>query len=328
MNVTFIIGNGFDLNLGLETSYKDFYTWLEGIPSDNILQQYIQNNYEYWSDLEEGIGQITEEISPENFAAFMEHKEDLEMLLSAYLLEQQNSFSFPRTAEFAEEFIEHIVNFQEKILEGRNSNFRDALTNTSENHFSFITLNYTTVLDEIIAFVNDYLNKQQRPSPFSPTVYHMHGHIDNIYLGVANSSQIANAYLRDRGKYLIKPFLIERFNNEVYNKIKTLIQTSDYICIYGSSFGATDQTWWSLIIRWLEKDKRRRLILYIHEDFPVTCSVQRRARFWDGHSDFFVKRSNEFVEQNVLEQIVIVPKNSIFDFDNLQCEEPKGKEPV
>lgn len=25
MNVTFLIGNGFDINLGLKTSYKDFY---------------------------------------------------------------------------------------------------------------------------------------------------------------------------------------------------------------------------------------------------------------------------------------------------------------
>lgn len=27
MNVTFLLGNGFDLNLGLLTSYKDFYSY-------------------------------------------------------------------------------------------------------------------------------------------------------------------------------------------------------------------------------------------------------------------------------------------------------------
>lgn len=27
MNVTFLLGNGFDLNLGLSTSYKDFYSY-------------------------------------------------------------------------------------------------------------------------------------------------------------------------------------------------------------------------------------------------------------------------------------------------------------
>ena len=34
MNVTYIIGNGFDLNLGLKTSYKDFYAcYIEQYPS-------------------------------------------------------------------------------------------------------------------------------------------------------------------------------------------------------------------------------------------------------------------------------------------------------
>ena len=28
MNITFFIGNGFDLNLGLKTGYIDFYEWI------------------------------------------------------------------------------------------------------------------------------------------------------------------------------------------------------------------------------------------------------------------------------------------------------------
>lgn len=27
MNVTFLVGNGFDISAGLKTSYRDFYTW-------------------------------------------------------------------------------------------------------------------------------------------------------------------------------------------------------------------------------------------------------------------------------------------------------------
>ena len=27
MNITYIIGNGFDINLGLKTRYVDFYKW-------------------------------------------------------------------------------------------------------------------------------------------------------------------------------------------------------------------------------------------------------------------------------------------------------------
>ena len=28
MNITYIIGNGFDINLGLKTSYRDFYEYI------------------------------------------------------------------------------------------------------------------------------------------------------------------------------------------------------------------------------------------------------------------------------------------------------------
>lgn len=33
MNITFILGNGFDLNLNLQTDYKSFYNFYIGLPN-------------------------------------------------------------------------------------------------------------------------------------------------------------------------------------------------------------------------------------------------------------------------------------------------------
>ena len=36
MNITFMIGNGFDRNLGLKTKYSDFIAWYKETPVEKI----------------------------------------------------------------------------------------------------------------------------------------------------------------------------------------------------------------------------------------------------------------------------------------------------
>ena len=64
MNITFLIGNGFDVNLGLKTQYTDFYpTYLEAnksLPDESCIKKFckqIEGNYETWSDFEKEFGQ-------------------------------------------------------------------------------------------------------------------------------------------------------------------------------------------------------------------------------------------------------------------------------
>ena len=44
MQILYIIGNGFDLNLGLETSYNHFYNYYKAVESDNINVQKLKKN--------------------------------------------------------------------------------------------------------------------------------------------------------------------------------------------------------------------------------------------------------------------------------------------
>jgi abortive infection AbiH-like protein len=66
MNVLFFIGNGFDLNLGLKTSYADFYKYYTKIISKssavNRLKNEISGDLKDWSDLELSLGKYTEKI--------------------------------------------------------------------------------------------------------------------------------------------------------------------------------------------------------------------------------------------------------------------------
>ena len=68
MNIVWMLGNGFDLNLGLKTSYKDFYEYYLNVESnDAIVKQFKQDlseNLDTWADLEFVLGKYSENSWP------------------------------------------------------------------------------------------------------------------------------------------------------------------------------------------------------------------------------------------------------------------------
>lgn len=73
MNITHIIGNGFDINQGIPTSYVHFYEYyLQLVPNDdepeivnkfriNLYNALLEHRTELWSDMEIALGKVTEE---------------------------------------------------------------------------------------------------------------------------------------------------------------------------------------------------------------------------------------------------------------------------
>lgn len=63
MNITFFIGNGFDLNLGLKTRYENFYEYFQmNSNEDNMIKGWINKKESLWSDLEEALGKSLSKI--------------------------------------------------------------------------------------------------------------------------------------------------------------------------------------------------------------------------------------------------------------------------
>lgn len=110
MYITFFIGNGFDLNLGLKTQYKDFldvYTSessLAETKKDSILYYFkneISKNEKLWSDAELAFGQLTKNFKSDNKNAedFSECHEDFCVNLANYLTAQENRLNFNNLKE-------------------------------------------------------------------------------------------------------------------------------------------------------------------------------------------------------------------------------------
>ena len=67
MNVTILVGNGFDLNLNLKTKYTDFLNYYCGDSgADHVtiqsFKQDILQDYKTWSDAELAFGRYTEKF--------------------------------------------------------------------------------------------------------------------------------------------------------------------------------------------------------------------------------------------------------------------------
>lgn len=88
MNLLFVIGNGFDLQLGLPTSYSDFYKYYISRPSQSEvisrLKGEISQNQQNWSDLELALGKISANYS--DVDTFCEVYDDIQTELQRYLL--------------------------------------------------------------------------------------------------------------------------------------------------------------------------------------------------------------------------------------------------
>ena len=90
MNILYIIGNGFDLNLGMRTRYSDFYKYYKSIKSPStlidVLKENISNDIENWSDLELELGRYTKNLN--SIKEFEEVYEDIGDNLGEYLKQE------------------------------------------------------------------------------------------------------------------------------------------------------------------------------------------------------------------------------------------------
>ena len=156
MNITFLIGNGFDINLGLKTRYVDFYDYYQKHASEHsMILQLIRDdkNKEKWADLELALGEKLKEINAVNVDSFMDAHAELDSLLIDYLEEEQKKYTIETMKdEIVTELIRSLQEFTEELSAEEQRSYQatfDADKNESL-HYNFITFNYTDILDEII----------------------------------------------------------------------------------------------------------------------------------------------------------------------------------
>lgn len=258
MNILFLIGNGFDLNLGMKTRYSDFYKYYKSIKTtSNLVKRLkteIDGNIENWSDLELALGEYTRNLnSTEEFNEVFENIEDN---LAEYLDSEEKNFDFNQFD--IKKLFQCLANPENYLLPTDKDKIKVFIRkwNNEQHNINIITFNYTKSIEKLVDYkdtpiqINKYTNKIS-PSIIIQKIEHVHGYTnERMVMGVNDTSQISNNKFHTNQE-IIETLIKSECNQAQKHNIdvwcKKQILESNLICIFGSSIGDTDNMWWKLI---------------------------------------------------------------------------------
>jgi len=307
MNITFLIGNGFDIACGMQTSYSSFLEYYTAFSSkDTEIEEFrnlIKSHLEDWSDAEMAIGRVTEKFQ-NRLTAYRKCYDDFVDYMSRYLEIQQKQFIdkkilFLKTSSFKS----GVLNFYEKIPTAERPELIDkikrisASSSSSTVDYNFLIFNYTNTFS---SFVNEITDQERNIQAVNPKVFsglkiaklkeigYAHGRLSDppLVMGVDNGAQIANIDFRNDLR-LTRSLVKSESNNAIrkneFNHCINILGSSNIICIYGMSLGQTDGLWWDEIRKWMASNSLAILLIFWWDPTCKKSSVgsclEARERF-------------------------------------------------
>ena len=343
MYITFLIGNGFDINLGLKTKYVDFYDYYKKHAKKNsLILQWMQEDEDKgnWADLESALGYQIKNVDEDSLEAFMDSHEELDALLLDYLETEQNKYSIDALEKsILTEIVRSLKNIPTELTIDERASFESTcnLFANEDIQYWFITFNYTDVLDLMVEkAINANLDLGRHTATNGQAkkhslggVHHVHGTMtEGVVLGVNDVSQINNEVL-SKNDMLKNTFLKDRVNSQMgqrrTERAEEIIDKSQIICIFGMSIGITDKRWWEKLIIWLLSMESRKLLIYVREDESLlrrkipTQIIRAREKV---RRDFWEKgkgRQGEEIYKKIQSRIIIIFNSKIFSFPKVSC---------
>jgi len=347
MNIAYLIGNGFDINLGLRTQYCDFYNYyIQSEPNDKSnltidrlkdeLKSFLENDsklccqqeYVKWADLEIALGEYTKHF--ESIDDFQTIYYDLYDKLADYIKEEDAKIAdLKNFTPLNKDFIspeKHLPQLDSNII----TDYNKSWGNYAQWNIDIITFNYTSTIEKILEYKNKQLslgNNRFGHPVYVNSIMHIHGAVDNhMLLGVNDISQISNESLKKNNtlqNILIKPQTNRVIKDLVDSKCKSIIQGSNLLCLFGLSLGDTDNIWWQLIGKQFKRADFR--IIYFAKGSEI--SKRRFHLIGDKESelkDYLLSKSGLSKEEkiNALDKIFIGYNTKIFNLNKKLTIEP------
>lgn len=348
MNITFLIGNGFDLNVGLETTYSAFlneYTVVSEEDSELIkfFKTEILEDKDMWSNAEKAFGTATKKFKEKGYTAedFCLCHEDFCVKLASYLLTQEQKINYTALNDAIS------VGFANGIR-GYKKGFRETETGTITTAegsfnggitFNFISFNYTSVLDLCCAAVRSKTSLLGKRSTRTGTydnqlgkIIHVHGTVQkDMVLGVNDISQIEDPSLFDGFDEEYINQMIKQKTNEINEentdqKVYDILKTSDLIYVYGMSVGETDKLWWERICELMAQKTNLHLIIHRY-DAPEDGLIRRTFRLFinNAKKKFTAYSKFDDSEKKDIENRIHIDRSNIFKELNKLTENPANK---
>lgn len=284
INITFLVGNGFDLGCGLKSKYTDSYEEYVNMPSNSDaiarFKKNINSDYTTWSDFEMGMASYAKNFSTEE--EFLDCFQDYSIFLNNYLEREQKRYfseyyrlSSNKISEMHNQMKMSIMSFYEGTTHNTQYSIMQNIEEADSVQLSYINFNYTDLFEYFLSRVKNEIEFNQeiciksKGASSNINGIHIHGRLSHdITLGVDNLEQITHLpyKLSYRGKCgFIKPFFNQEFDSYRVAKAKEYIHNSDIICILGMALGDSDLTWKNELVSWLEESNAHQLFYYDYE---------------------------------------------------------------
>ena len=340
MNITFLLGNGFDIGLGLKTGYENFYDEYSEIQSTdnkniNSFKAMLKNrNLDDrkkiidWADFEKAFGQHSSEFTMDQKNEYIERFEDFVAKFNTYLENEEKRLDFSNTALIAKTMNTAVATYFHIRTADREA--VQAIYNSadSKRNYNFISFNYTKSVDECARILKQHLSSDGLRDVGK--ILHIHGFVEeNMIMGVNDASQITNkdfANDEDVVREIIKPQQNSDVRANYEKQVINTINDSNIICVYGMSIGETDKKWWAYVAQWLSKSDKRALVILKYDKkynkrFPFI-----QNRFIDSVTNKFLELSEQpkEVQAKIRSRVFVGMNHNVFEM--FLCKKTKEDE--
>lgn len=324
MNITFLIGNGFDISLGLKTSYSEFAKYYIQRPSTHPSIEKLKTDIEKdilngeeddekkWSDFEQAFGLYTENLSGIEECDIV--YDDIVSEMHAYITQENERFDdvISKTPIIDDVFVRSCLSPDLFIRE------RTKVSKLFQNNIQlyFINFNYTTAFDRFAKSINWKFRNRGGSVVVDSKLYHVHGTLDTaLVFGVNDTSQIANIEFQENpviSTQLVKPRFNQKLGYGIDEDCVEIIKKSDLICVYGMSMGVTDKYWWEQIIENLKSGNHYAILFQWSKKQYGKHQAWLQIREEDNIKANFLKHAGLGLEDSISNKIFIGYNTDIF----------------
>ncbi|KXT67520.1 AbiH family protein [Streptococcus gallolyticus] len=334
MNITYLVGNGLDLQFKLNTRYKDFYKYQLSLYEDkkektgysNFIYANLfsdkDNGYENWADFELSIGNLTKtksEItsSEQSKDKFIDDFADIVDDLRDYLKIIEESFD---SEKYVIDFINTLNGLVTDLPRTNQARIRQMFRDNyhSDDKVTILTLNYTNTIDSLYeqsekVFSNSFKDNNYK-FRIEPPI-HAHGSLGFCtILGVSDEDQISGDFSDEQKESLVKGLALSSFREDMDERNSQVISTSDIFIIYGLSLGETDKYIWNQLAK-QSINRKIPIIIYDYNPEFDPGNPTRIKRMYKRVETKFIKNSgiDKELEEQLRKQLIPVIGKSIFE---------------
>lgn len=268
MNITYLIGNGFDLACGLKTKYIDVYNLYCATSSKNenignFKKSILESQDINWTDFEMALPDFGKHLG--SFDKFMECKNDFSQFLEEYLESQQDMINVePFRDQLEQKMKDYIYFFYNFCLRNSKITLSNMIKDSSEHVVcNFITFNYTNTLEKCLSTMKHQIPKRGQWLYQYKTPLHIHGTIyKGIILGLDNEELYKDIPAPDERKLknLLDKIWINNRYSGITDEVLNILRNSDIIVIFGWSMGQSDSFWVKSLKNILSKNRKIQLV--------------------------------------------------------------------